>query len=472
MNDEFENALAWFCSAPRGWIESAKKDLAACAEWVWEVLQGDFNDNASTAQVVTGTVISMIPFVDQICDVRDVVANCKKINGEPDHTWHWVSLVLTLIGLIPSVGSLLKGCGKVLFAAIRKAGGKSGALPQVAKFMNVSIMQLNKFLVRPEIVATLKALRIDNPHKYLAKAIRKVARKLNTRELLSAFDIAREAAAGLLNLVSKWGSKGLARDAVSLLKMIDAVRSSADRMLAKALKPAREILERLERALDIEADMVHRANLNTVNPHGYVRMDKEAEVAAFKNEKPEWVDEVEKVKFPGRKDAPHEEGWRNAKPDDSKDPLYRSYETFHTMYPKLYPPGTKFYRVVDPRSIDNNICWMCEEEFNKLKSKADWRRRFAVWASWNGNGEFVTYTVPPGQGLKVWEGATASQKIDGTNYVLEGGATQIVIHPDDLQKSSIGPRQKTKWGYGDLGTSHSMIGVPVQSNNWATKTEK
>jgi hypothetical protein len=54
-------------------------------------------------------------------------------------------------------------------------------------------------------------------------------------------------------------------------------------------------------------------------------------------------------------------------------------------------------------------------EFDKLKSKDDWRRRFAVWANWNSNGEFVTYTVPPGKGLHVWEGVTASQPMTRTN---------------------------------------------------------
>lgn len=471
MDDEFENALAWFRSAPGAWIESAKKDLAACAEWVWEVLQGDFNDNASTAQVVTGTVISMIPLVDQICDVRDVVANCKKINAEPEHMWHWVSLALTLIGLIPSVGSLLKGCGKVLFAAIRKAGDKLGATPQVAKLTDGSIAQLNKFLMRPEVVATLKALKIDNPHRYLAKGIRKVARKLNARELLSAFDIARDAAAGLLNVVSKWGSKGLASDAVALLKLIDTVRSNADRMLAKALRPAQEILERLERALDIEADMVHRAHLNTVNPHGFLRMEATAEASALKEISAEWVDYTGKMKYPPRTNAPRKKGWRDAQPSDKNDAMFNAFQTFHSMHPKTYPAGTKLYRVVDPRSTDNNICWMSEADFQKLRSKDDWRRRFAVWAHWNSNGEFVTYTVPPGPGLKAWEGKTASQQMEGTNFVLEGGANQIVIHPDDLQKDFMGPRQKTSWGYGDFGTASSLIGIPVQTNNWRAKKE-
>ena len=53
---------------------------------------------------------------------------------------------------------------------------------------------------------------------------------------------------------------------------------------------------------------------------------------------------------------------------------------------------------------------MSKAEFEKLLSKDDWRRRFAVWSSWNGNGEFVTYAVPPGKGLNVWEGVTARKK--------------------------------------------------------------
>jgi hypothetical protein len=109
---------------------------------------------------------------------------------------------------------------------------------------------------------------------------------------------------------------------------------------------------------------------------------------------------------------------------------------------------------------------MTKAEFDKLKTKDDWRRRFAVWANWNSNGEFITYTVPPGKGLHVWEGVTASQKMKGTNYVLEGGARQIVVNPDDLDKIHLGKRQPTSWGYDDMGGSTSLIGVPIQKNNW------
>lgn len=469
MNDEFENALAWFQAAPASWAQSAKKDLAACAQWIWDVIQGDFNDNASTAQVVTGTVISMIPFVDQICDVRDVVANSKKINQEPNHLWHWVSLVLTLIGLFPTLGSFLKGCGKVVFASIRKGGAVSGASPQVAACIELSVSQLNKFLGRPEIVKTLKALKIDNPYKYLAAEIKKIAQKLSTAALLRAFDHAKEAAESILNLISKWGSAGLAKQAIELLKTIDTVRGRADEMLAKALKPVQDVLKQFARRLEVESDMAHRAHLNAINPHAFTKPSLAAEEAAFNKAKPAWVDNTGRLAYrPMTTAPPSPAGWASTVPDPrrGRHPLDNAHETFHSMQAVVIPPGTTLYRVVDPLSSDNSICWMTKAEFDKLRSKDDWRRRFAVWANWNSNGEFVTYTVPSGKGLHVWEGVTASQAMKGTDYVLEGGARQIVVNPADLVKAHVGRRQPTKWGYGDVGGTASLVGVPIQRNNW------
>lgn len=472
MNDEFENALAWFTSAPKRWVKNAKNDLADAAQWIWEVLQGDFNDNASTAQVAVGTVISMIPFVDQICDVRDVVANCKKISAEPKHSWHWIALVLTLIGLFPTLGSLLKGCGKVVFSAIRKAGHVSGAAPEIAKFLEVAVAQLNKFLSRPEVRKTLKKLKIDNPYKYLSRQFRSIAAQLSKGKLLKAFDEARDAANSLLKLVKKWGGTSLGRQVDNLLHMLDKVRRDADQMLAKALQPVQDILDKIARRLDVEADMAHRAHLNRVNPHAFQRTTLAAEEAQFNKAKPNWVDKTGKMKYPPLVRAPKPKpGWTSTVPDPKRGrhPLDNAHQTFNTIQAKVLPPGTKLYRVLDPSSADNSICWMSEAEFLKLKSKDDWRRRFAVWANWNSNGEVVTYIVPPGKGLHVWEGVTASQSMAGSKYVLEGGARQIVVNPADLQKGLMGKRQPTNWGYGDFGRTSSLVGVPVLKNHWYGK---
>ena len=45
-----------------------------------------------------------------------------------------------------------------------------------------------------------------------------------------------------------------------------------------------------------------------------------------------------------------------------------------------------------------------------LKSKSQWRRRFAVWKSWNENGEYVVYTVRRTT-MKVWEGPLPHSRV-------------------------------------------------------------
>ena len=121
MDDDFARALAFFTPPPDSWVYSGQRKIEAAGQWIWETLQGDFNTGQTTGQVVTGTVISMIPFVDQLCDIRDLVANCKKINEDDSDTWAWVALCLTLIGCFPVLGSLCKGGFKVLFLYLRKS---------------------------------------------------------------------------------------------------------------------------------------------------------------------------------------------------------------------------------------------------------------------------------------------------------------------------------------------------------------
>jgi hypothetical protein len=92
-------------------------------DWFWGVLKGDFEDEQTTGQIIVGTAISMIPVLDQIADIRDLIANLLHIRKDPDDTWRWVALVITLIGLVPVLGSLLKGVFKIVFRFV-KAGGK------------------------------------------------------------------------------------------------------------------------------------------------------------------------------------------------------------------------------------------------------------------------------------------------------------------------------------------------------------
>lgn len=477
MQDEFENALAWFSAAPARWVKSAKEDASAAAEWIWVVLQGDFTDHASTAQTITGTVISMIPVVDQLCDVRDVVANCKKIHEDSSNKWVWVALVLTLIGLFPTLGSLVKGCFKILFAYGRKAAFKTGA-PLADGFWKFSkpwvesgIGKLNQFLARPEVRKTLAALHWDNPFKELARRMRALAGQVNTAALLQVMDEVIDALKKLLALVQKWGGEAMSAKAGALLDTVMTVRKEAGTKIGEVVQPVQDWLDRLARRLDVEADSHYRAYLKKTNPHSFAKPTVEAEMVAFEKAKPGWVDKTRKVAHEPAKKAPVKDGWPDLS-DTAEGPTKGKYDTFEKgkIEDATIPPGETLYRIIDPASSDNNICWMRKAEFDKLKSKDEWRRKFAVWTNWNSNGEFVTYTVPPGKGLNVWEGTVGTQKhkIDEA-YKLEGGAMQIVLDPVHLKKEFLGKRQATNWDYSSFGESIDLVGVPVLTNNWHGK---
>jgi len=471
MTDEFENALAWFKAAPARWVSSAKHDLSVTAEWIWEVLQGDFNEDATGAQIAVGTVISMIPFVDQICDVRDIVANCKKINKDPSSGWLWIGLILTLIGLFPTLGSFVKGCGKVMFSSLRKAGHASGATPEIHKAIEFAVAELNKFLARPAVQKTLKSLRIYNPYKYLSAQLRKIASQLTVAKLLKSFNDALTAANSLFTLVKKYGGTQLAKKVEDLLILIDGVRKSADTKMLPWVRKATDLLEQLARRLDIESDMLHRAHLNSVNPHAFTKFTEATEEAAFNIAQPSWVDRTGKLTFKPelKPPTPPTSEWTSFVPEPGvRRRIDNAHRTFQrrTIRAIIIKPGEKLYRVIDPSSLDNSICWMSEAEFKKITGKDDWRKRFAVWANWNTNGEYVTYVVPPGKGLHVWEGVAASQKMGNTDYVLLGGARQIVVDPRQLEKGMLSKRMKTNWGYDDLGRTTNLVGVPTLKNNF------
>lgn len=476
--DPLENALAWFRSAPANLWEGSKKNLQAVAQWIWEVIQGDFNEEQSTAQVVTGTVISMIPFVDQICDVRDVVANCKKIDEDTSNSWAWVALVLTLIGLFPTFGSLAKGCLKILFAYGRKtvfrtakATMDSGFWKASQPYVEAGIRKLNEFLQRPEVRRALKKLKWHNPYRELASLARETAGTLNVGKVLAEFDKVIKALRGLTDKVKRWGTDSMGRQVDDLLQMVARIRRMADAPLKKVLRPVAHWLNKLARRLEVEADMAYRASTNAVNPHHYrgVRNDAE-ELVRLAEGKPKWADAGSRLKYGPMSPAPVKAGWPDIS-DKADRPLSGAFNNFHAAKAVTVPEGEVLYRIVDPgsNSFDNGVYWMREAEFRKLKSKDDWRRYFAVKASWNANGEYVTYTVPEG-GLKVWEGPAASQAYkdgtDKTKYVLEGGYSQLALDPAQLDKVSLGPRKSTGWGYTGFGEGVSMVGVPTLKNNW------
>ena len=65
-------ALAW--AQVHG---EAKPEDKGVGQWLWEAIQGDFNQDRTAGQIAADMAISLIPVVDTICDIRDLCANIR-----------------------------------------------------------------------------------------------------------------------------------------------------------------------------------------------------------------------------------------------------------------------------------------------------------------------------------------------------------------------------------------------------------
>jgi hypothetical protein len=210
---QMRDALAWVTNDKA----KANEPSTNLWQWFWEAIQGDFNEDRSAAQIMTDAVISMIPLVDQVCDVRDLIANCKKLHHDPKDTWAWVALALTLIGLFPSLGSLVKGVLKIFFLFVRRSGGDA-----TVKAVDAAMTWVVSFLRRRDVQKYLHALRIDEIFKWLAAEIKVVRRKVNIQTLIAAFDRTIKVMEGLVGKVSMIPAIG--RKAKATLEQVKAIR--------------------------------------------------------------------------------------------------------------------------------------------------------------------------------------------------------------------------------------------------------
>lgn len=491
-------ALAFFSAAKDG--SEAAKNVGI---WLWEVLKGDFHEDPSIGQIATGTVISMIPLVDQICDVRDFFACANQIRDKPNDNMPKVMMAITIIGVIPVAGSLAKGTLKIILSIIRRSfRNVPPNFYKSVKFEKVfddnlekALKQVRIFFNRSDVLKYISFKKIGDPYKYVAKELEKLISQASknsniivekSKFLLKQFD-------QLIGYVERLGgnSKLVQQALEEQKKLRHFVNNELPKYLQnnEILNAALKMLKKIQRRLEIESDMAFRATVNKKN------LDKVwfpylDELEQMKKKTPSWADKNRKpiknqahafAKPPKNEIEKLKEGY----PDIGKD-----FMTFAKDAAKAteFKEGEVLYRIISPGSADNSVCWMRESEFKKLSNKDDWRRYFAVWGSWNSNGEYVTYTVPKG-GLKGWEGAAGSQVMntakpkvkpanitdeewskklkEAEDFSLEGGAIQIVIDPKMLQVSNIGARKPTGWGYGDdeLGHTVDLVGVPELKNN-------
>jgi hypothetical protein len=421
---QMRNALAWTTNEQRPEEEVSSKPW----EWFWQAVQGDFNENRSTGQIVVDAAISMIPLVDQICDVRDLIANCKKLKEDTSDTWAWVALALTLIGLVPFLGSFVKGVLKIFFAFIRRAGGNA-----IIEAVDKAITWVVALLRRRAFQKYLKEHKIDDVFSWLANEIKKVKAKTGSSELIKAFDSAIATLRQLTNKVAHVPVIG--PKASQALEQVMWVRSRATEGIAKVDLTIDAVFDAVILRLLGETALSRKAIVNLNNVHYRGALPEATAVTLMRRPRPcpKWLSEGSR----GR--------WSEADPDDFADEMKKrvkekwpqlseqNIRSFHKLSADKIKGPARLFRILSPNSRAMSDCWISEKVFNEIQNSPDpraaWRKYLAVWPDWNVNGQFVVYDVKPGETLKVWRGPASSQKKDALpDRHLEGGWEQIVFN--------------------------------------------
>ena len=118
----------------------------------------------------------------------------------------------------------------------------------------------------------------------------------------------------------------------------------------------------------------------------------------------------------------------------------KAAENFVAARPVTLPKGTKIYRIVDDAARPDGSWW----SLDLPGSKAEWRSKYAVLEDFNKNGKYVEYVVTETEGLRVWLGPAASQRVGSApGWIQDGGASQVWLPPGSVRPSAPKP---TGWG--------------------------
>ncbi|MCI5157892.1 MAG: DUF4157 domain-containing protein [Candidatus Electrothrix sp. AUS1_2] len=99
-----------------------------------QALMGEWESDPNAGAIGLDTALGLIPYVDQGLDIRDITAHIFFLSEgrEYDNPGRWLGLVLTLIGVVPEIGSAIKGSTKLL---IKKGAKIAEPATQLLEFL-------------------------------------------------------------------------------------------------------------------------------------------------------------------------------------------------------------------------------------------------------------------------------------------------------------------------------------------------
>jgi len=230
MAEDAPGGLSW---------ESFKSVSLEVGDWVWGTAQGAFNEKATLSQILVDAVIGMIPFVGDVTGVRDLIAVVIGLSTDPrkrEEKSQWLLLVILLFALVPVVGGVVKGVGRMLLKTLGELAHLAGEAQRATKLAEAA----------KDVVAFLNRVGVGNAERWLAEL--KVTQYQET--LVKTFDELADTMTKVLDRalasVGGWLPESLVSGTRALKAGLAEVREAAPRYIPDAIKELDEHLRQLQ----------------------------------------------------------------------------------------------------------------------------------------------------------------------------------------------------------------------------------
>ncbi|MCW4782704.1 hypothetical protein [Enterobacter chuandaensis] len=425
--------VAWF-----------KETSLETGQWIWGTLQGAFNEKQTIGQIIVDAVIGMVPLVGDVTAVRDLIAVSIGLAKEPkkrESVTEWVFLVILLFALIPVIGGVIKGVGRLALRVTTKAAENVETLGDVIKFLN-----------RVGEGDAVKWLNKLNVVEYQAQLIEKMNGFCHT--MITAINQILKARVGRM-LPERWQA-----DLIRVRDGFAALQPLASKMIPQALKE-------LDAKLRVLQALVYKDEIHAVAT-GKGRAEVRREAEAYLIERPLRDAPKQGTRFPSiHAEVLHEDrlrrkyskagypdllGYKGKSPAFGDERVFTNIASFSGEITAKSAPemaGSTIFRAFGNETALATTpggSWAAGGfwGYQKVPGNAEeWRQLSAVLDEWNGNGFLVVLHLPEDlamrmPGTNAWHGKIAEQVGQKrTNQYLEGGGEQVTINLDEMLKTEL-----------------------------------
>lgn len=473
-------------STPGALQASEFKQMATeVSSWLWGTVQGAWNEKQTVSQIITDAVIGMIPLVGQATAARDIMAVGSGLADSPekrDSVWQWVLFVVLLLSLVPVMGGVLKGVGRLTIRAAQEAAQNSAKLAALAD----------------DIVALLNRLG----HKDAVKFLRMLDFAKYESQLIERCRALCDVVILCINRYILRFQKVLPQSFLARMQAVahgfEQVKAAADKMIPKAIKELNAQLKKIQahliaggvpppgRALVYEAQTGRKA-VTYADEARLIESGAKKEIIHAGKHPQNMAAAHEGTKADIAKVYQHEEGFPDLtafkKDVDVGGKKVAYYPAIAASSGKiknvdLGDEGATLFRAFGPKGTTHGVdvgqstpggfWWGVGDA---PKTAQEWRQKSAVLDEWNRNGMVAIMRIPPGGKVKVPScTSTISEQFGKTiaGQYLEGGGKQAAIDfalAPDLAKVDRTMKQLLAKG-GGKATLSNGVEIEVRQSGW------